>query len=114
MKRFNLLFVAIGSTGRPKGQERIQSRRRILSKIRPDIILFFILFCFFVNYPVSTQDLDLPSSNPEVITYFFNEAFSLLNYMEMKKDGSAKVTGTKSQNYLPRFRKPSLYEVCQV
>jgi hypothetical protein len=54
-----------------------------MNKNRFNIVFFLI--CFFTNYPVSTQDLDLPSNNPEVMTYFFNETLSLLNYMEIKK-----------------------------
>jgi hypothetical protein len=66
-----------------------------------NIALFF--FVFFTNYSVSTQDLDFPSNNPEVVTYFFNEAFSLLNYMEMKKDDPYLIYGVDDYNFIPFY-----------
>jgi hypothetical protein len=73
-----------------------------MNKNHFNIALFF-LFCFFINYSVSAQDLDLPSNNPEVVTYFFNEAFSLLNYMEMKKEDPYWIYDVDDYNFIPFY-----------
>jgi len=68
----------------------------VVSKMRK----YFIFFLFFnVSIFINAQDTDKPSGNPEVVTYFYTEALSLLNFMD--KTGSSELN--EGVNEIPRF-----------
>jgi hypothetical protein len=64
--------------------------------------VLFVLIFLEVFY-VSAQQIDLPSNNPEVMTYFFNETMSLLHYMEDKKSDAYYVLERDGVEYYNRI-----------
>jgi len=59
-------------------------------------ILLFVFIGLAGN--LCAQEIDLPSNNPEVITYFYTEARSLLNFMEKRRNDDIE-----RSNFIPLF-----------